>query len=159
MNSVKQDELLKLTIREYQIEDQEQVKGLILNGLMEHWDEIDPSLNADLDDIHTSYKDATFLVACVGRTIVGTGALIPHSVEVAEVVRMSVMQEFRRNGIGGKILQSLCEEAKKAGKQRIILETTSTWQEVIKFYTGCGFQPMYKRRNKWGYDTYFVKNL
>jgi len=64
----------RLSLRPFRPEDQDAVKSLILAGLKEHWGTLDPSLNPDLDDIATSYKDAVFLVACEGDRIIGTPA-------------------------------------------------------------------------------------
>jgi GNAT superfamily N-acetyltransferase len=53
---------------------------------------------------------------------------------------VSVVAEMRRNGIGGMILQRLCENAKSKGYKQLVLETTDTWHEVIEFYMKFGFQ-------------------
>ena len=121
----------QISIKSFESEDQEVVQSLILAGLAEHWGEIDPTLNPDLNDISAYYEDATFLVAWFGDRIIGSGALIPQSDQVAEIVRMSVSPEFRRRGIGRQILERLCQEAKALGFQRIGLETTSIWKNKM----------------------------
>jgi GNAT superfamily N-acetyltransferase len=134
--------LSSLTILPFQPEDQAAVKHLILSGLGDHWGKIDPSMNPDLDDISSNYAGATFLVArwqhsrCTrrGDRIVGTGALIPRPDGKAEVVRMSVAVGMRRKGIGRLILDQLVQRARAAGYRQVILETTTTWLEVIEFY-------------------------
>ena len=138
-----------VTLHPFQPADQEAVKTLILAGLVEHWGVLDPSKNPDLDDIAASYAGAVFLVARHNSTrrdggIIGTGALIPRQGSDAEdgdaeVVRMSVAADWRRKGIGRMILQALVDHARESGCQRIILETTETWQEVIAFYLRFGF--------------------
>ena len=120
----------QISIKSFESGDQEAVQSLILAGLAEHWGAIDPTLNPDLDDIGAYYEDATFLVAWFDGRIIGSGALIPKSDQVAEIVRMSVSSEFRRRGIGRQILERLCQEAKALGFQRIVLETASSWLEV-----------------------------
>lgn len=130
---------MSLKIVPFQPEDQERVKSLILTGLVEHWGYLDASKNPDLVDIQTHYGQAAFLVAWLDERIVGTGALIPRSAEVAEIVRMSVAVDMRRQGIGRAILQCLCERAKQLSFRRLILETTATWPEVIQFYQRFGF--------------------
>jgi putative acetyltransferase len=144
-----------ITLMPFQPQDQSSVKQLILAGMQEHWGKLDPSKNPDLDDIHTHYAGAVFLVARSGQRIVGTGALIPHSNLVGEIVRMSVSSDQRRNGIGKKILQALIKQAHTLGYQRLILETTSTWQEVIQFYLHCGFITTHTQDG----DTYFEMHL
>lgn len=144
-----------ITLHTFHPEDQPAVKDLILAGLVEHWGRLDPTKNPDLEDITTSYADATFLVARRAGQIVGTGALVPRQDGVAEVVRMTVAAEHRRQGIGRFILQELVLRARHAGFQSVILETTQTWQEVIAFYVQCGFHITHYQSG----DVYFAMEL
>lgn len=139
----------------FQPSDQSAVKALILAGLVDHWGKLDPTLNPDLNDIAVSYKDALFLVAKQGGQVVGCGALVPRDARTAEIKRMSVAAELRRQGLGRQILAALCEEAKARGFRRVILETTKTWNEVIAFYLSFGFRITHYRDG----DVYFVLDL
>lgn len=149
----------QISIKPFESEDQEAVQSLILAGLAEHWGEIDPTLNPDLNDIGAYYGDATFLVAWFDGRIIGSGALVPKSDQVAEIVRMSVSPEFQRRGIGRQILERLCQEAKELGFQRIVLETTSTWSEVITFYKRFGFCITHHRNGHFGGEVHFALDL
>lgn len=120
--------------------DQNTVRELINEGLGEHWGIVDPTQNPDIDNIFASYPSGSFFVAKLGSKIVGTGALIPASDQTGQIVRMSVSSNFRRRGIGNQILDSLIRHGKKLEYKRIILETTATWDGVIKFYLAYGFQ-------------------
>ena len=144
-----------ITLHDFQPTDQTAVKDLILAGLVEHWGTLDPSKNPDLDDISCSYAGAVFLVAHCQGQIIGTGALVPRQDGTAEVVRMSVAQDWRRRGIGRTILHALVERARQSGFQRIILETTATWQEVIAFYLRLGFRITHYKDG----DVYFELTL
>ena len=144
-----------LTITPFHPDDQVAVKQLILAGLVEHWGFLDPTKNPDLENIAVSYAGATFLVARWGADIIGTGALVPHQAGTAEIVRMSVAQQHRRRGIGRRILDALIAQARAQGFQRIILETTATWQEVIEFYLRCGFRITHDKDG----DVYFLLEL
>ena len=146
---------MNLRIAPFQPDDQVAVKTLILAGLVEHWGYLDPAKNPDLDDIQTYYAQATFLVAWLGDHMVGTGALVPRSTEAAEIVRMSVAAEVRRQGIGRMILYHLGERARQLGFRRLILETTAAWQDVIKFYQRFGFDITHVRDG----DVYFSLDL
>jgi putative acetyltransferase len=130
----------EITILPFQSEYQSEIKKLILAGLAEHWGTLDLTKNPDLHDIGFTYANAVFLVAWQNNKIIGTGALVPRSNDTAEIVRMSVSKDMRRKGVGRKILQRLCEQAKLNGYKRIVLETTETWHEVIEFYKQFGFQ-------------------
>ena len=114
----------EITILPFQPDNQDEVKQLILDGMLQHWGVLDLRLNPDLNDIGSSYA----------------GALFPRSADTAEIVRMSVAADMRRLGIGSLILQSLCAQAEASGYRHSVLETTETWQEVITFYQQFGFQ-------------------
>ncbi len=128
-----------ISLAPFQPTDQPAVKALVLAGLVDHWGQLDPALNPDLNDIAVSYKDGLFLVAKQEERVVGCGALVPHDKNIAEIKRMSVAAELRRQGLGRRILTALCEQAKAHGFRRVILETTETWSEVIAFYLDFGF--------------------
>ena len=119
--------------------DQPAVKALVLNGLAGHFRALDPALNPDLDDIATHYADVVFLVARRGRTVVGCGALVPLDESTGEIVRMSVANDARRQGIGRLILDALCTEARMLGLNHLVLETTVDWKDVRAFYEDYGF--------------------
>ena len=125
----------------------------------EHWGAINTDLNPDLNDIEAHYAGETFLVAWLGGQIVGSGALIRQSEQVAEIVRMSVATDRRRRGIGQKILKQLCREAAQRGFRRIVLETTSTWHEVIEFYRRFGFCITHHQDGPFGGEVYFALDL
>jgi GNAT superfamily N-acetyltransferase len=144
-----------LTVRPYEPADQAEVKALILAGLVDHWGFLDATLNPDLNDIAASYAGAYFLVARRGGRVVGTGALVPRGAGRAEVVRMSVARELRRQGVGRIILGRLIEHARQAGLRQVVLETTETWSEVVAFYLGFGFHITHHA----GGDAYFALDL
>jgi GNAT superfamily N-acetyltransferase len=135
--------------------NQDAVQDLILAGLVEHWGFLDETKNPDLKNIAESYKNGTFLVAWLEGEIVGTGAFVPQSDETVEVVRMSVARHVRRQGIGRKVLSELCRQAHQQGYQRVILETTDTWQNTISFYKAFGF----KITHYTGGDVFFAFDL
>jgi ribosomal protein S18 acetylase RimI-like enzyme len=145
----------QITIRPFQPEHQAAAQKLILTGLEEHWGTLDPSFNQDLNDIASTYASGIFLTAWLGDRLVGTGALIPSADHTAEIVRMSVDTSLRRMGIGRGILDALIEQAKSDGYQRIILETTNTWEDAKGFYRSYGFEFTHYQ----GDDIYFALNL
>ena len=144
-----------IKISHFKPTDQETVQQLINQGLGEHWGSVDPTYNPDLYDIAETYKNDVFLVARCGQRIIGTGALVTRSDQVGEIVRMSVAQDQRRQGIGNLILNELIETARKKGFSKIILETTETWKEVVAFYLAYGFEITHHQ----GGDAYFSFNL
>jgi GNAT superfamily N-acetyltransferase len=101
-------------------------------------------LNPDLNDIATTYASGIFLVATLGGQLVGTGALLPEvtpeGVHALRVVRMSVRADLRRQGLGRRILDALLAHARAQGCRLLVLETTSTWTDAVRFYARYGFQ-------------------
>jgi len=148
---MKKPSLPNVEIHSFQPQNQTQVRALILAGLAEHWGELDPQRNSDLDDIGKTSAGGLFLVASRAGQIIGTGALMPGENGSAQVVRMSVRKELRRRGVGRLILDRLIEEAKKMGICELVLETTADWQEAIAFYRSLGFQETHRT----GGDVYF----
>jgi ribosomal protein S18 acetylase RimI-like enzyme len=96
-------------------------------------------VNHDLDDIASSFRDGTFLVAVTGGAVVGTGALIPMGRHAAQVVRMSVERYHRRNGIARSILDRLLAQARADRRRWVVLETNADWRDAIAFYQASGF--------------------
>ncbi len=147
--------MIPIKLKLFQPQDQETVRSLILDGLEEHWGYLDESKNPDLDDIARSYEKGIIFVAWFDGKIVGTGTFIPRSKTVVEIVRMSVLKELRGHGIGRQLLWELCQRAYQNGYKEAVLETTKTWQEVVDFYKGFGFQFMYDKDK----DAYFKLDL
>lgn len=144
-----------LSIVPFAPERQGPVRELILAGLAERWGVLDPARNRDLEDIASTYRHADVLVALLGDRVVGVGACVPRSPEVGQIVRMAVASDLRRHGIGRALLQALCARAQAAGLRRIVLETTATWDDAIRFYQRYGFQMTHVHNG----DVYFALDL
>ena len=84
----------------------------------------------ELDD-----KDAVCVHALAyddaGRAI-GTGRLLPDG----HIGRMAVIKEWRRQGIGAKLLEALIAEAGKRGHAEVVL---SAQLQAAEFYRSHGF--------------------
>jgi GNAT superfamily N-acetyltransferase len=130
-----------LYIRSFEVGDQQQARWLILEGLGEHFGYIDETLNPDLDDILHNYLRAGhgFVVACIGRELVGTGALLSHGEGLSEMVRISTRKDYRRRGIGQAIVTYLVNVARQRGDRRIIVKTNASWHDAINLYERLDF--------------------
>jgi putative acetyltransferase len=126
-------------IRPFEPSDQTVVRDLILAGLEEHWGTLDLSLNPDLNDIAASYAAGDFLTGWQRGRLVATGALLPAGNDSAQIVRMSVVRDLRRAGLGRQMLGALVDCARRRLIRRLVLETTASWSEVITFYQRNGF--------------------
>ena len=139
----------KIRLRPFSPDDQAAAKALIVAGLGERWGWIDPTLNPDLNDIATTYADGLFLVGYWDDTLVATGAVTPETMpdgrDALRVVRMSVRADLRGQGIGRRVLDALLEGARARNCPLVVLETTSTWIDAVRFYTRYGFTVVEER--------------
>ena len=141
-------------------ESHDEVRRLVLDGLAEHWGDVDESLNPDLDDMLRAYAGGRTLVARDDEgAIVGTGTLRPHGSNEAEIVRMSVRTDSRRFGLGRRLVDELVATARGWGCEAVVLETTTAWTEVVAFYQRCGFAITHVEHGDFGSDTWFRLEL
>ncbi|GAA3059451.1 GNAT family N-acetyltransferase [Streptomyces glomeratus] len=62
----------------------------------------------------------------------------------AEVKRMFVIAEMRGRGLARRILAALEEDARAAGRTRMVLETGTKQPEAVALYTSSGYEPCAK---------------
>ena len=146
-------------IRRMQLDEADAVRALILEGLREHWGTIDPGLNRDLDDLEAAGGDRLVLVAMDGPHVVGTGTIVRRSERCAEIVRMSVDSGHRRAGVGRLLLDELVAVARRWGVERLVLETTAAWTDVVRFYARSGFTLTHFTDGEFGRDAWFEMKL
>lgn len=132
---------MRLLIRSFVQADQAETRQLILEGLGGHFGFIDESMNPDLDDIHSHYLEAggDFVVAVLAGEIVGTGALVKESEWAGRLVRMSVKETCRRQGIGTSLVAYLLGLAERRGFHQLLVETNLDWHDAIGLYAAHGF--------------------
>ena len=135
------------------------VRALVLDGLREHWGTLDPALNSDLDDLSRAYPGGTTLVACHRGDVVATGTLCRRDGNSAQIVRMSVAVYHRRTGVGQRLTEALIETARGWSVDRVVLETSAAWTEVVQFYTRCGFTLTHYDDGEFGSDAWFEMKL
>jgi putative acetyltransferase len=130
-----------ILIRPFAEGDQAAVRALVLAGLKDHFGELDPTLNHDLDNIALSYvaRGGIVIVAERDAVIVETGALIPVEPGVSHLVRMSVDGAARGQGLGKRLATHLIERARARGDGRVLVETNDDWLDAIALYRRCGF--------------------
>lgn len=59
----------------------------------------------------------------------------------AELKRMFVIREMRGNGLARRILATLEDDARAAGRTRMVLETGTEQPEAIALYVSSGYEP------------------
>lgn len=83
-----------------------------------------------------------FVVGRRSGTPVASGALRRLDDQTAEVKRMYVAPEARRQGVARAVLAYLEEHARSAGVARLVLETGDEQPEALAFYTAAGYRPV-----------------
>ncbi|MFI6371262.1 GNAT family N-acetyltransferase [Streptomyces sp. NPDC050546] len=69
----------------------------------------------------------------------------------AELKRMYVVEQLRGRGLARRILAALEEDARAAGRTRMVLETGTKQPEAIALYTSSGYEPC----GKFGYYRHY----
>ena len=135
-----------LIFRAFAPTDQVGVHRLILEGLGDHFAEVDPTLNTDLDNIIASYIDKghCFVIAEIERQIVAAGALIDLGDGLGRLARVSVARNHRHQGVGRAMVNHLVNLAREKHYRQVLVETNLDWHAAIALYQRCGFAP-YKR--------------
>ena len=140
-----------VTFRTYQPQDSSAVRNLFALGLadfsagyetqVERY--IQQSLNDDLSDIAVHYLASPanhFWVAELGGVVKGMVGVQWRSDEEAELRRMSVATDARRQGIGLGLLETVEVFCRENGHQRIALTTVTLLVAAIPMYEKFGFR-------------------
>ncbi|MGW5659421.1 GNAT family N-acetyltransferase [Streptomyces sp. NPDC003758] len=73
----------------------------------------------------------------------------------AELKRMFVIEEMRGRGLARRMLAALEEDARAAGRTRMVLETGTKQPEAVALYTSSGYEPC----AKFGYYRFYESSL
>jgi putative acetyltransferase len=83
--------------------------------------------------------DGTFLLAVLDGRAVGCGGLCRFDETTAEIRRMYVVPQARRQGVSRAILGALLDAGRELGYTRARLETGTAQREAIGLYESAGF--------------------
>jgi ribosomal protein S18 acetylase RimI-like enzyme len=146
-----------LNIRSFQPDDEEEVRRLFAQGQLdfaqgteleeEAMKYIEGSLSNDLADISGHYlksSDSHFWVAEVDGLIKGSVGVYRRADGEAELRRMSVAEDCRRQGIGRKLLRTAEEFCRRQGYQRVYLTSATHMSAAVAMYQKAGYQLIYK---------------
>ena len=131
-------------------EYQSEAKELILQGIEEYVGKLEPGFNEDLDNIEKSFKGHIFLLVLEENKVIGTGGLLLEG-ETSQIVRVSVKREYRKQGIGKRIVDELINYARIYGCKTVMVETSRDWTRAVNFYIKYGFEILYYKNE----DIYF----
>lgn len=93
----------------------------------------------DIPYYYQSDPDSNFWVALDDESLIGTVGLKKESEDSAYLKRMVVKKEFRKQGLGIKLLETAIKFAKKHNYKTIYAGTVKENPNAIEFYKKHGF--------------------
>lgn len=100
-----------------------------------------------------------FLLAVAGGEVLGCGALQHLDDDTAEVKRMWVSPSSRRRGVGRRLLARLEDEARLAGRTRVVLDTNGSLTEALSLYRRQGYTSVARYNDNPCAQHWFAKAL
>jgi GNAT superfamily N-acetyltransferase len=137
---------MSLTLRPYEPADQEAVLRVNERALRASPIEFVPGLDEDLRRIPEAYADGTFLVGEYSSTpdLVAMGGVRLDG-ERAELRRVRVDPDHRRQGYGRRVVRALEERAREAGVGLATLETNARLRAARELYEALGYEQVGSR--------------
>lgn len=113
-----------------------------------------PEFHYDIEAIDKYYicpQDSCFLMAYADNKIIATGAVRPYDMDyeffkdytkenTSSIWRLMVDEEYRRHGIGRKLVEALEKFSKDAGYAQIYLHTHRYLDSALAFWTSLGYE-------------------
>jgi len=86
-----------------------------------------------------------FYVALAGPKVIGYAGFWEMG-EQADIINLAVHPDFRKKGIGKKILRFIFSRAEDLGIKKVFLEVRNANAAAQKLYSSCGFKTVGKRK-------------
>jgi ribosomal protein S18 acetylase RimI-like enzyme len=164
-----------ITIRAFQRNDSEGVIKLISNIIVKEFnfklefDTLDSDILA-IEEIYNKSDGGCFWVAesldddnnnPEQQKIVGTTAVrnLKQFESTCELKRMYVLNEFRRLGLGQKLLDIAIDFARSVGYSRIVLDSSKTLRAARALYLKNGFVDIPKYNDNYRADVFMERKL
>lgn len=97
-------------------------------------------------------EENTAFVALCGETPVAYCGMLTV-LDEGQITNIAVLPEYRRRGIGKRLLLSIMEEAKKRDLSVISLEVRMSNQGALALYAACGWKQAGERKNFYRFPT------
>ena len=92
-------------------------------------------------------RNRTYLVAKLGREVVGYGGMMIYGGDEAHVTNIAVDPAYHRQKIGTRLLYELIQEALRFGARAVSLEVRVSNWGAQRLYSRFGFRPVGIRKN------------
>jgi len=121
----------------------------------------------EVRDMYSAYrrKGAGFYVVERQGYVAGGGGfdqLLGGPKGVCELRKMYFLPEARGLGVGRKLLEHICRQAKRAGYKKIYLETLTHMSHARHLYGNCGFKQLDRAMGDTGHfgcNAWYLKSL
>ncbi len=90
-------------------------------------------------NIEASLDRGTIWAARRGETLLAA-AIVTHTDDIAELTHIAAAEAVQGHGYGGKLLEACVDGARAYGARRILVATSSTSVENLRFYQRHGFR-------------------
>lgn len=142
-----------LLIRRWEYKDTRQVADIEADSFKDVW------TYQMLADTFLS-KNFYGFVAEFNGGVIGYGGFINVSGD-ADITKIAVKKEFRRQGIGVAILAEMLKECKRQGVSRLTLEVRTDNKAAIALYKNSGFEFIAERKDYYapGEDAHVMQRV
>ena len=79
-------------------------------------------------------------VAVAGGEVVGTAAVVPHAPGEVEIVKLTVADATRGQGLGRRLAERCLAQAKAMGARRVVLVSSTRLGAALRLYETLGFR-------------------
>jgi len=134
--------IMSLVIEPARPEDKAGIQQLIREVLAELGLPYDPQTEEELSDLESHFPQprSVFFVARLDGRIIGTTAVQERGKGRALLKHQYVHPEFRRRGIGAKLLDAALVYCRVCGYREVELDTAPWMQQAQRLYRSRGFR-------------------
>jgi ribosomal protein S18 acetylase RimI-like enzyme len=119
------------------------------------------NIDEELDNFPEKYKEpeGTFIIAKDNDNVVGCVAIKKLDNKICEMKRLFVKDEYKKNGIGKKLVEKIIEESKIKKYERMRLDTLSTMEAALNLYRKNGFHEIEPYYNNPHYGIVYLEKV
>jgi putative acetyltransferase len=140
------EKLSNIIIRKLEKKDNPALAEIIRNSLAEHGANKPGTVFFDptTDDLESLFCEpgSSYFVAELNGSVLGGAGIFPSAglpKDTCELVKMYLIPDARKIGLGRKLINICLEKAKETGYQKVYLETLPELKQAVKVYEKFGF--------------------